>query len=102
MVEIYRRLRPGETPSVETARALFDNLFLHSKRYDLSRVGRLKLNKKLVLDLPLEQRTLTSQDIVEVIRYLVNLKMGKGEIDDIGHLVNRRVASVGRFEAKQD
>src|SRR5206468_10778104 len=64
MVEIYRRLRPGETPSVETARALFDNLFLNSKRYDLSPVGRLKLNKKLVLDLPLEQRTLTAQDMV--------------------------------------
>jgi DNA-directed RNA polymerase subunit beta len=94
MVEIYRRLRPGETPSVETARALFDNLFLNSKRYDLSPVGRLKLNKKLGLDLSLEQRTLTAQDIVEVIRYLVNLKMGKGEIDDIDHLGNRRVRSV--------
>ena len=101
MVEIYRRLRPGETPSVETARALFDNLFLNSKRYDLSPVGRLKLNKKLVLDLPLEQRTLTSQDIVEVIRYLVNLKMGKGEIDDIDHLGNRRVRSVGELLENQ-
>ena len=101
MVEIYRRLRPGETPSVETARALFDNLFLNSKRYDLSPVGRLKLNKKLALDLPLEQRTLTSQDIVEVIRYLVNLKMGKGEIDDIDHLGNRRVRSVGELLENQ-
>src|SRR5688500_16834773 len=101
MVEIYRRLRPGETPSVETARALFDNLFLNSKRYDLSPVGRLKLNKKLILDLPLEQRTLTSQDIVEVIRYLVNLKMGKGEIDDIDHLGNRRVRSVGELLENQ-
>ena len=101
MVEIYRRLRPGETPSVETARALFDNLFLNSKRYDLSPVGRLKLNKKLLLDLPLEQRTLTSQDIVEVIRYLVNLKMGKGEIDDIDHLGNRRVRSVGELLENQ-
>ncbi|BCA56719.1 RNA polymerase, beta subunit [Nitrospira sp. KM1] len=101
MVEIYRRLRPGETPSVETARALFDNLFLNSKRYDLSPVGRLKLNKKLGLDLQLEQRTLTSQDIVEVIRYLVNLKMGKGEIDDIDHLGNRRVRSVGELLENQ-
>ncbi len=101
MVEIYRRLRPGETPSVETARALFDNLFLNSKRYDLSPVGRLKLNKKLLLDFPLEQRTLTSQDIVEVIRYLVNLKMGKGEIDDIDHLGNRRVRSVGELLENQ-
>lgn len=101
MVEIYRRLRPGETPSVETARALFDNLFLNSKRYDLSPVGRLKLNKKLGLDLPLEQRTLTAQDIVEVIRYLVNLKVGKGEIDDIDHLGNRRVRSVGELLENQ-
>src|SRR5467141_1621865 len=101
MVEIYRRLRPGETPSVDTARALFDNLFLNSKRYDLSPVGRLKLNKKLGLDLPLEQRTLTAQDMVEVIRYLVNLKLGKGEIDDIDHLGNRRVRSVGELLENQ-
>ncbi len=101
MVEIYRRLRPGETPSIDTARALFDNLFLSAKRYDLSPVGRLKLNKKLGLDLPLEQRTLTAQDMVEVIRYLVNLKMGKGEIDDIDHLGNRRVRSVGELLENQ-
>jgi DNA-directed RNA polymerase subunit beta len=101
MVEIYRRLRPGETPSVETAKALFENLFQNPKRYDLSPVGRLKLNKKLGLDLPLEQRTLTAQDIVEVVRYLVNLKMGKGEIDDIDHLGNRRVRSVGELLENQ-
>src|SRR3989454_3877700 len=101
MVEIYKRLRPGETPSIETARVLFDNLFYNPKRYDLSPVGRLKLNKKLGLDLPLEQRTLTAQDIVEVIRYLVNLKMGKGEIDDIDHLGNRRVRSVGELLENQ-
>ena len=101
MVEIYRRLRPGETPSVDTARVLFDNLFSNSKRYDLSPVGRLKLNSKLGLDLPLEQRTLTAQDMVEVIRYLVNLKLGKGEIDDIDHLGNRRVRSVGELLENQ-
>ncbi|WP_447598925.1 DNA-directed RNA polymerase subunit beta [Nitrospira sp. Nam80] len=101
MVEIYRRLRPGETPSVETAKALFDNLFLSAKRYDLSPVGRLKLNKKLGIDHPLEQRTLTAQDIVEVVRYLVNLKIGKGEIDDIDHLGNRRVRSVGELLENQ-
>jgi len=101
MVEIYKRLRPGETPSIETARALFENLFGNPKRYDLSPVGRLKLNKKLGLDLPLEQRTLVPQDIVEVIRYLVNLKMGKGEIDDIDHLGNRRVRSVGELLENQ-
>jgi DNA-directed RNA polymerase subunit beta len=101
MVEIYKRLRPGETPSVETAKVLFENLFNNGKRYDLSPVGRLKLNKKLGLDLALEQRTLTAQDIVEVIRYLVNLKMGKGDIDDIDHLGNRRVRSVGELLENQ-
>ncbi|MDC4223399.1 MAG: hypothetical protein MPW15_03955 [Candidatus Manganitrophus sp.] len=101
MVEIYRRLRPGETPTMETARVLFDNLFYNPKRYDLSPVGRLKLNKKLNLDLPLDKRTLTAPDIVEVIRYLVDLKNGKGEIDDIDHLGNRRVRSVGELMENQ-
>jgi len=101
MVEIYKRLRPGETPSIETARALFENLFFNAKRYDLSPVGRLKLNKKLVLDLPLEKRTLTPEDIVEVVRYIVNLKAGKGEVDDIDHLGNRRVRSVGELLENQ-
>ncbi len=101
MVEIYKRLRPGETPSIETARVLFENLFFNSKRYDLSPVGRLKLNKKLGLDLPLEKRTLTAEDIVEVVRYLVNLKAGKGDVDDIDHLGNRRVRSVGELLENQ-
>src|SRR5438309_5781310 len=101
MVEIYKRLRPGETPSIETARALFENLFFNAKRYDLSPVGRLKLNKKLGLDLPLEKRTLTPEDIVEVVRYIVNLKAGKGEVDDIDHLGNRRVRSVGELLENQ-
>ncbi len=101
MVEIYRRLRPGETPTVDTARALFDNLFFNAKRYDLSPVGRLKLNKKLGLDVPLDKRTLTAQDIVETVRYLIGLKTGKGEIDDIDHLGNRRVRSVGELLENQ-
>ncbi|HEY5649252.1 MAG TPA: DNA-directed RNA polymerase subunit beta [Nitrospiria bacterium] len=101
MVEIYKRLRPGETPTVETAKNLFDSLFFTSKRYDLSPVGRLKLNKKLGLDIPLEHRTLTGEDIVEVVRYLINLKAGKGEIDDIDHLGNRRVRSVGELLENQ-
>ena len=101
MVEIYKRLRPGETPSIETARALFENLFFNSKRYDLSPVGRLKLNKKLGLDLSLEKRTLTPEDIVEVVRYIVNLKAGRGEVDDIDHLGNRRVRSVGELLENQ-
>src|SRR6266705_1340537 len=101
MVEIYKRLRPGETPSIETARALFENLFFNPKRYDLSPVGRLKLNKKLGLDLPLEKRTLTAEDIIEVVRYLVNLKAGKGDVDDIDHLGNRRFRSVGELLENQ-
>src|SRR5581483_3690187 len=101
MVEIYRRLRPGETPTVDSAKQLFENLFFNSKRYDLSPVGRLKLNKKLGLELPLDKRTLTAQDIVEAIRYLINLKTGKGEIEDIDHLENRRVRSVGELLENQ-
>ncbi|HEY4485118.1 MAG TPA: DNA-directed RNA polymerase subunit beta [Nitrospiria bacterium] len=101
MVEIYKRLRPGETPTVETAKALFENMFMNSKRYDLSPVGRLKLNKKLGLTVSLEIRVLTAGDIVELVRYLVNLKTGKGEIDDIDHLGNRRVRSVGELLENQ-
>ena len=88
MVEIYKRLRPGETPSIETAKTLFNNLFFNPKRYDLSPVGRLKLNKKLGLDLPYDKRTLTAEDIIEVVRYLVNLKAGKGDVDDIDHHID--------------
>jgi len=101
IIEIYRRLRPGESPTVDTAKALFDNLFFNPKRYDLAPVGRLKLNKKLGLDIPLSQRVLTPQDIVETIRYLINLKAGKGEIDDIDHLGNRRVRCVGELLENQ-
>ena len=100
-VEIYKRLRPGEMPSVESAKLLFENLFLNPKRYDLSPVGRLKMNSRLALDLPLEQRVLTQQDVVEVIRCLVDLKLGKGDVDDIDHLGNRRVRSVGELLENQ-
>ena len=100
-VEIYKRLRPGEMPSNESAKLLFENLFLNPKRYDLSPVGRLKMNKRFKLDLPLEQRTLSAQDIVEVVRCLVDLKAGKGEVDDIDHLGNRRVRSVGELLENQ-
>ncbi|MBI1821984.1 MAG: DNA-directed RNA polymerase subunit beta [Nitrospirae bacterium] len=101
MVEIYKRIRPGETPSVDAAKLLFDNLFFNNKRYDLSPVGRLKINKKFGLTIPLEQRTLTREDAVEVVRYLINLKTGKGEIDDIDNLGNRRVRSVGELLENQ-
>ena len=100
-VEIYKRLRPGEMPSIESAKLLFENLFLNPKRYDLSPVGRLKMNKRFNLDLSLEQRTLSAQDIVEVVRCLVDLKGGKGAVDDIDHLGNRRVRSVGELLENQ-
>ncbi len=101
LLEIYKRLRPGDIPTKETARLFFDNLFFNAKRYDLSRIGRLKLNTKLGLDLPLETRMLTTQDIVEVVRYLLSLRQGEGEVDDIDHLGNRRVRSVGELLENQ-
>jgi len=101
LIEIYKKLRPGEPPSVADARALFEGLFFDPKRYDLSEVGRLKLNKRLGLDIPLETRVLTDRDIIEIIRYLFNLRAGKGEVDDIDHLGNRRVRSVGELLENQ-
>ncbi len=101
LIEIYRKMRPGEPPTAEMARNLFNGMFFNAKRYDLSAVGRLKLNKKLKLDIPLEKTTLTAQDVVEVIRYLVNLRTGRGEVDDIDHLGNRRVRSVGELLENQ-
>jgi DNA-directed RNA polymerase subunit beta len=101
LLEIYKRLRPGDIPTKETARLFFDNLFFNPKRYDLSRIGRLKLNTKLGLDLPLETRMLTMQDIVEVVRYLLTLRQGDGAVDDIDHLGNRRVRSVGELLENQ-
>ena len=101
LLEIYRKMRPGEPPTIEMARTLFQGMFFNPKRYDLSPVGRLKLNKKLNLDVPLEKTTLTPQDVVEVMRYLVDLRTGKGEVDDIDHLGNRRVRSVGELLENQ-
>ncbi|MBM4242370.1 MAG: DNA-directed RNA polymerase subunit beta [Deltaproteobacteria bacterium] len=101
IMEIYKRLRPGDPPTRETARTFFDNLFFNKDRYDLSRVGRLKLNHKLRLDAPLEQGTLRSQDILEVARYLIDLKNGNGQVDDIDHLGNRRVRAVGELVENQ-
>ncbi|MGO9451626.1 MAG: DNA-directed RNA polymerase subunit beta, partial [Candidatus Binataceae bacterium] len=101
IIEIYRRLRPGDPPTVETATTFFNNLFFNPERYDLSKVGRLKLNHKLKLDVPLEQGTLRREDILEVVRYLVELKNGNGQIDDIDHLGNRRVRAVGELVENQ-
>jgi DNA-directed RNA polymerase subunit beta len=100
-VEIYRKLRPGEPPSIADAKKLFEGLFFDSKRYDLSTVGRLKLNKRLGLDVPLENRVLTDRDIIEIIRYLLDLRSGKGDVDDIDHLGNRRVRTVGELLENQ-
>jgi DNA-directed RNA polymerase subunit beta len=101
ILEIYRRLRPGDPPTPETARNLFFNLFFNAERYDLSRVGRLKLNHKFGLDEPIENAVLTKRDILEVVRYLLDLKNGKGTVDDIDHLGNRRVRSVGELLENQ-
>ncbi|MEW5746984.1 MAG: DNA-directed RNA polymerase subunit beta [Nitrospirota bacterium] len=95
--EIYRKLRPGEPATEDAARELFNGLFFDPKRYDLSSVGRLKVNEKLGLDIPLDVRVLTDRDIVEIVRYLLNLRTGKGEVDDIDHLGNRRVRGIGEL-----
>src|SRR6266481_4300310 len=101
IMEIYRRLRPGDPPTLETATNLFINLFFNPERYDLSKVGRLKLNYKFGVDEPLEQAVVTKKDILEVVRYLIDLKNGKGNIDDIDHLGNRRVRAVGELLENQ-
>src|SRR6187549_523753 len=92
---IYRQLRGTDAPDNETARGIIDKLFFSDKRYDLGEVGRYKINRKLNLDVQLKQKTLTKEDIIEIIKYLVRLTNGKAEIDDIDHLSNRRVRTVG-------
>jgi DNA-directed RNA polymerase subunit beta len=101
IMEIYRRLRPGDPPTIETANALFANLFTNAERYDLSRVGRLKLNYKFRTDEPLDLITLTPRDIMETVRHLIEIKNGRGSVDDIDHLGNRRVRAVGELMESQ-
>jgi DNA-directed RNA polymerase subunit beta len=101
ILEIYRRLRPGDPPTLETARNLFDSLFFRADRYDLSTVGRLKLNHKFGLDEALETQILTKRDIMETVKYLIELRNGRGQIDDIDHLGNRRVRAVGELMENQ-
>ncbi|PZO62948.1 MAG: DNA-directed RNA polymerase subunit beta [Paracoccus denitrificans] len=101
LMDIYRVMRPGEPPTVEAASNLFESLFFDGERYDLSAVGRVKMNMRLDLDAPDTQRTLRREDIVACIRGLVELRDGKGEIDDIDHLGNRRVRSVGELMENQ-
>ena len=101
VTEIYGRMRPGDPPTPESAQKLFFNLFFNEERYDLSRVGRLKLNYKFGLSETLEKIILTRKDILETIRYLLNLRDGRGSTDDIDHLGNRRVRSVGELLENQ-
>jgi DNA-directed RNA polymerase subunit beta len=101
IMEIYRRLRPGDPPTLDTARNLFESLFFRADRYDLSTVGRLKLNHKFGIDEDLETKVLTKRDIVETVRYLIELRNGRGKIDDIDHLGNRRVRAVGELMENQ-
>jgi DNA-directed RNA polymerase subunit beta len=107
IMEIYRRLRPGDPPTLETAKQLFNNLFFNPERYDLSAVGRLKLNYKFYRDLPEEQRPkldqtiLSPQDILETVKHVIELKNGRGSVDDIDHLGNRRVRAVGELMENQ-
>src|SRR5664280_1116594 len=99
--EIYKRLRPGEPPTTANAKALLKRLFFDPKRYDLSRVGRYKINQKLGLKASLENRILTAEDIIVATKYLVRLKRGDGVVDDIDHLGSRRVRTVGELLANQ-
>lgn len=101
LMDIYRVMRPGEPPTVEAASILFDQLFFDSERYDLSAVGRVKMNMRLDLDAPDSLRTLRREDIIACIKALTELRDGKGDIDDIDHLGNRRVRSVGELMENQ-
>ncbi len=101
LIDIYRVMRPGEPPTVEAAQNLFNSMFFDSERYDLSSVGRVKLNARLGLDAEDTERVLRIEDIMAVVKTLVDLKDGRGEIDDIDHLGNRRVRSVGELMENQ-
>ncbi|NLO76850.1 MAG: DNA-directed RNA polymerase subunit beta [Clostridia bacterium] len=101
LVEIYKRLRPGEPPTVDSARTLLYSMFFDPKRYDLARVGRYKLNKKLKLDISPDIKHLTKEDIVATIKHLILLMKGEGKADDIDHLGNRRLRSVGELLQNQ-
>ncbi|MEM7060721.1 MAG: DNA-directed RNA polymerase subunit beta, partial [Pseudomonadota bacterium] len=101
LMDIYRVMRPGEPPTVEAAETMFQSLFFDAERYDLSAVGRVKMNMRLELDAPDTQRTLRKEDIMSVVKALVDLRDGRGDVDDIDHLGNRRVRSVGELMENQ-
>ena len=101
LIKIFERLRPGEPPGLEAAEMLFDGLFFNKSKYDLSKVGRIKINYKFNVDVPVENTVLTEEDIIKTVRYLVDLNNGKGKVDDIDHLGNRRVRAVGELLENQ-
>ncbi|MEQ1868572.1 MAG: DNA-directed RNA polymerase subunit beta [Vicinamibacterales bacterium] len=101
LIEIYRRLRPGDPPTLDSSRTLFENMFFNPQKYDFSRVGRLKLNTKLGMNTPLDEKILHPQDFYEVIKYLLKLRKNPANVDDIDHLGNRRVRSVGELLENQ-
>ena len=98
---IYSLLRPGDAPNMETARAAIEHVFFNPKRYDLGRVGRYKINMRLDLKIPAHETVLTKEDFIEILRYLIELSEGRGSTDDIDHLGNRRVRTVGELIANQ-
>jgi DNA-directed RNA polymerase subunit beta len=101
LISIYRKLRPGDPPNIENARRLIDNMFFNAMHYDLGQVGRYKLNKRLGLNVPEDQRTLTKEDIIEIIKRLIMINNGAETADDIDHLGNRRVRTVGELVQNQ-
>src|SRR5579863_2303377 len=101
LIEIYRRMRPGDPPTLESARSLFYGMFFDAKRYDFSRVGRFKFNIKLDTDVPVDQKTLSADDFFRVIEYLLRLQKDIGRVDDIDNLGNRRVRAVGELLENQ-
>ncbi len=101
LVEIYRMMRPGEPPTREAAESLFENLFFSEDRYDLSAVGRMKFNRSLLRDEIEGSGILSKDDIIEVMKKLIDIRNGKGEVDDIDHLGNRRIRSVGEMAENQ-
>ena len=101
LIELYKKLRPGDPASPQGGRQILESRFFDEKKYDIGRVGRYKLNKKLNLNIPNNQRTLTVEDIVSTIEYLINLTYDEGQLDDIDHLGNRRIRSVGELLQNQ-
>ena len=101
LIELYRRLRPGDPPSMDNARNLIENLLFNHRRYNLGKVGRYKLNKRLGLDVPLQERVLTREDMIEIVRRIIKVSNGIDKPDDIDHLGNRRVRTVGELIRNQ-